>query len=153
MRIGVISDTHGLLRTSAIEALRGSDRILHAGDIGDPVILDALADIAPIDAIRGNNDTDAWAAALPDARLVRIGEVSIHLLHDVKQLAVHPPEGAVDVIVAGHSHRPRIERDADGVLRVNPGSAGRRRFNLPISLAILQVEGRDVQASIVELDA
>src|SRR5687768_6986999 len=90
MRIGVISDTHGLLRASAIDALRGSDRILHAGDIGDLAILEALADIAPVDAIRGNNDTDAWAAALPDSRLVRIGEVAIHLLHDIKQLAAYP---------------------------------------------------------------
>lgn len=151
MRIGLISDTHGLLREAAIEALLGSDRILHAGDIGDAAILDKLACIAPVDAIRGNNDTAAWAAVLPDARLVRIGGVAIHMLHDIKTLPRYPPARPVDVIVAGHSHAPRIQRRDDGVLLVNPGSAGRRRFSLPISIGILQIDGADVQASIVEL--
>ena len=153
MRIGLVSDTHGLLRDAALEALRGSDRILHAGDIGDPAILDALARLAPVDAIRGNNDTAAWAATLPDSRCIRLGGIAVHMLHDLKQLATHPPQGPVDVIVAGHSHRPLIERRADGVLIVNPGSAGRRRFRLPVSVALLHVQGGHVEASIVELDA
>lgn len=152
MRIGLISDTHGLLRPQAIDALRGCACILHAGDIGDPAILDALAALARVEAIRGNNDTAAWAASLPESRLVRVGDVAIHLLHDLKALAAHPPLAPVDVIVAGHSHRPLIERRADGVLVVNPGSAGRRRFRLPVSVAHLDVDGREVRASIVELD-
>lgn len=152
MRIGLISDTHGLLRDEAVAALRGSDRILHAGDIGDPSILDALSAIAPVTAVRGNNDSAAWAEALPAARHVRVGDVAIHLLHDLKDLALHPPTAAVDVIIAGHSHRPHVERRADGVLLVNPGSAGRRRFRLPVSVGHLVIEGQDVQASIVELD-
>lgn len=152
MRIGLISDTHGLLRGEAVDALRGSDRILHAGDIGDPAILEALVRIAPVDAIRGNNDTAGWASGLPEARLVRVGEIAVHLLHDIRQLAAHPPAAPVDVVVAGHSHRPSIERRPDHVLHVNPGSAGRRRFRLPVSVGFLEVDGGDVRASIVELD-
>ena len=150
MRIGLIADTHGLLRPEAIDALRGSDRIVHAGDIGDPAILDALAEIAPLTAIRGNNDTDAWARDLPDAAHFVVDGVAIHVIHDIKTLAAHPPPGAVDVIVAGHSHRPRVER-RDGVLYVNPGSAGRRRFSLPITVAELRVEQGRFDARIVPL--
>ncbi|MFZ5658057.1 MAG: metallophosphoesterase family protein [Pseudomonadota bacterium] len=152
MRIGLIADTHGLLRDEALAALRGSDRILHAGDIGDPGILDALAAIAPVDAVRGNNDTAPWAAALPDVLRVEACGIAIHLLHDIKTLATWPPTGRVDVIVAGHSHRPRIER-RDGVLHVNPGSAGRRRFSLPVSVGILHLDAGGPTASIVELGA
>lgn len=150
MRIGLIADTHGLLRDEALAALRGCDRILHAGDIGDPRILDALAAIAPVDAVRGNNDTAPWAAALPDVLRVEACGIAIHLLHDIKTLATWPPTGRVDVIVAGHSHRPRIER-RDGVLHVNPGSAGRRRFSLPVSVGILHLDAGGPTASIVEL--
>lgn len=153
LRIGLISDTHGLLRPQALEALRGCDRILHAGDIGDPAILDALAAIAPVDAVRGNNDTAPWAAALPDALRVDAGGIAIHLLHDIKTLATWPPTGRVDAIVAGHSHRPCIERRADGVLHVNPGSAGRRRFSLPVSVGFLHLEAGGASASILELPA
>lgn len=152
MRIGLISDTHGLLRPEAVEALRGSDRILHAGDIGDPAILDALAALAPVDAVRGNNDTDPWAADLPATRVVRVGGIAIYMLHDVTELPARPPGAAVDVIVAGHSHRPLVERGVDGVLRVNPGSAGRRRFRLPISVGRLLIERGAARASIIELD-
>jgi putative phosphoesterase len=153
VRIGLIADTHGLLRDEALAALRGSDRILHAGDIGDPGILDALAAIAPVDAVRGNNDTAPWAQRLPEARQLEFGALTIHLLHDIKTLAAHPPPGPVQVIVAGHSHRPRIERREDGVLHVNPGSAGPRRFSLPVSVAILHLGASGPTASIVELGA
>lgn len=152
-RIGLISDTHGLLRPQAVQALRDCDRILHAGDIGDPGILDALAAIAPVDAVRGNNDTAPWAAALPDVLRVEAYGIAIHLLHDIGTLATWPPIGRVDVIVAGHSHRPRIERRDDGVLHVNPGSAGRRRFLLPVSIGLLHLDAGGVTASIVELEA
>lgn len=151
MRIGLISDTHGLLRPQALDALRGCARILHAGDIGDPAILDALAAIAPVEAVRGNNDSADWAQALPDSLHVQVGGVAIHLLHDLKQLDAYPPRAAVDVIVAGHSHRPAITRDAEGVLHINPGSAGRRRFSLPVSVGILHLDAGGPTASIVEL--
>ncbi|HZX79968.1 MAG TPA: metallophosphoesterase family protein [Lysobacter sp.] len=151
MRIGLIADTHGLLRPEALAALRGSERILHAGDIGDPTILDTLATIAPVDAIRGNNDTADWARDLPDTRRLRLGDIALYMLHDLKELPQRPPDAPVDVIVAGHSHRPLVE-PRDGVLVVNPGSAGRRRFRLPISVARLDIDGRRVQATIVELD-
>ena len=150
MRIGLIADTHGLLRPEAIDALRGSDRIVHAGDIGDPGILDALAEIAPLTAIRGNNDTGAWARDLPDAAHVVVDGVAIYIIHDIKTLPARSPPGPVDVIVAGHSHRPRAET-RDGVLYVNPGSAGRRRFSLPITVAELRVEQGRFDARIVPL--
>lgn len=152
MRVGLISDTHGLLRGEAIAAMAGSDHVLHAGDIGDPAILDALARIAPVTAVRGNNDTGDWADALPETRWVRLGDAAIYLLHDLKELGAKPPGSRVDVIVSGHSHRPLIERHADGVLLVNPGSAGRRRFRLPVSVGELLIDGRDARASIIELD-
>ncbi|WP_133478416.1 metallophosphoesterase family protein [Cognatilysobacter segetis] len=138
MRIGLIADTHGLLRPQALDALRGSDRIVHAGDIGDPGILDALAQIAPLTAIRGNNDTEAWAHDLPDTTRLVVGGVAIYVIHDIKTLAAHPPPGAVDVIVAGHSHRALVET-REGVLVVNPGSAGPRRFRLPVSVGHLDL--------------
>ena len=153
MRIGLISDTHGLLRPQAVAALQGCDRILHAGDIGDPAILDALAMIAPVAAVRGNNDTAGWAMSLPESLRVEIDGVAIHLLHDLSQLASLPPTRGVGVIVAGHSHRPSVTRAADGVLHVNPGSAGRRRFSLPVSVGVLQLDADGPRASIVELEA
>lgn len=151
MRVALISDTHGLLRDEALAALQGSDHILHAGDIGDPAILETLARIAPISAVRGNNDHGDWAAALPETRVVRLGDVAIYLLHDLKELASRPPAGPVDVVVSGHSHAPGIERREDGLLLVNPGSAGRRRFRLPVTVGQLLIDGRDVQARILEL--
>jgi putative phosphoesterase len=152
MRIGLISDTHGLLRPEAVAALAGSDLIVHGGDIGDAAILDALGRIAPVVAVRGNNDTAAWAEAVPYSRSVRAGDVAIHVLHDLKELDARPPPGPIDVIVAGHSHRPVVEQRSDGTLLVNPGSAGRRRFRLPVSVGVLDVDGRDVRARIIELD-
>jgi putative phosphoesterase len=146
--VGVISDTHGLLRPEALRALRGSDRILHAGDIGGPAILAALRALAPVTAVRGNNDRDGWARTLPETRVVRLEGVAIYLLHDVHQLDVEP--GRFAVVVAGHSHQPRIER-RDGVLFFNPGSAGPRRFSLPITVGRLLVAHGRVRARIVPL--
>src|SRR5215207_3817571 len=137
--IGVISDTHGLVRPQAIEALAGVDMILHAGDIGTSEVLDTLRDIAPVVAVRGNNDKGQWAESLPHWEVVEIGSVSIYMLHDLKEIDISPA-GTFQVVVSGHSHKPAIE-ERRGVLYVNPGSAGPRRFSLPISLAHLRVEG------------
>jgi len=151
IRIGLISDTHGLLRPEAMDVLRGSDFIVHAGDIGEGV-LDALSTIAPVTAVRGNNDRAPWAERLAETQRLRFGEVTLHVLHDLAELAFDPQAEGVDVVVTGHSHRPRIERRS-GVLYVNPGSAGPVRFRLPVSLALLQVTGSDVSARIVELES
>jgi putative phosphoesterase len=149
-KVGVISDTHGLMRPEALKALRGCDQILHAGDIGSRTVLEALEAIAPVTAIRGNNDTDAWAKGIPETIELRIERTSIHMLHSVKDLDAEAATGA-NVIVSGHSHRPVIER-RDGVLYLNPGSAGPRRFKLPVALAILRVDGAQAHARIVELN-
>ena len=147
MLIGVISDTHGLLRTEAVEALQGSDLILHAGDIGPAAILDELKNIAPVKAIRGNVDVEAWARRLPATRTVMAGDLRIYLIHDVKQLGRTPD---VHVIVSGHSHKPTVVW-RDGVLFLNPGSAGRRRFKLPVTIARIRVSGRTLEPEIVTL--
>ena len=148
--IGVISDTHGLVRPQAIEAMAGADLILHAGDIGNQQVLDTLNTIAPVVAVRGNNDKGDWAQALPDWEVVEIGKVSIYMLHDVKEIEISPSGGGFQVVVSGHSHQPSVE-ERRGVLFVNPGSAGPRRFTLPVSLAHLHVVGEKVEARIVEL--
>ena len=128
--MGVISDTHGLLRPEAVAALEGVDAIIHAGDIGSAEILDALRRIAPVVAVRGNNDRDAWAAALPEIARTQIGATRIWVVHDLKELGEDPARAGVDVVISGHSHRPRVER-REGLLLLNPGSAGPRRFSLP----------------------
>jgi uncharacterized protein len=148
-RIGVISDTHGVLRPQASEALRGVDAILHAGDIGGPEILIALEAIAPVAAIRGNNDRAAWAADIPDYRVVEQGGAKIYLLHDRHELTLYPAPAGCGVIVTGHSHKPLVER-RDDVLYLNPGSAGPRRFSLPVTVALLHV-GATVDAEIIQL--
>jgi hypothetical protein len=148
--IGVISDTHGLLRPEAVEALRGSDRILHAGDVGTPEILQGLAKIAPVTAIRGNVDTAPWARALPATEVIEAGGISIYMLHDLAQLDLKPEAAGFRVVVYGHSHQPKIE-EKNGVLYFNPGSAGPRRFHLPVSVGRLMVEGGKVRAELVEL--
>lgn len=148
--LGVISDTHGLLRPEAVEALRGSDRILHAGDVGAPEILEALAQIAPVTAIRGNVDTDAWARALPKTEVVEAGGVSIYMLHDLGQLDLKLGAAGFRVVVYGHSHQPKIE-EKNRVLYFNPGSAGPRRFRLPVSVGRLTIEAGTVRAELVEL--
>jgi len=147
---GVISDTHGLLRPEAVEALRGSDRILHAGDVGDPEILEALAQIAPVTAIRGNVDTGPWARGLPETEVVEIGAVSIYLLHDLGQLDLKPEAAGFRVVIYGHSHKPKME-ERNGVLYFNPGSAGPRRFKLPVSLGKLTIEAGTVHTELMEL--
>jgi len=136
VRIGVIADTHGLLRPEAIRALHGCDRIVHAGDIGSPQVLQALRAIAPVDAIVGNVDRGEWAAELPAHLELVIGGARIRLLHDLNHLPAHPRPW--DVVISGHSHQPRLEH-RDGVLYLNPGSAGPRRFRLPVSLAYLHL--------------
>ncbi|WP_024508892.1 metallophosphoesterase family protein [Bradyrhizobium sp. ARR65] len=138
MRVGVISDTHGLLRPEAVQRLAGVAQIIHAGDIGRPEIIAELRRIAPVIAIRGNVDTAHWAECYPDTRMVKLGGRSIYVLHDIHQLQLDPASSGVDVVISGHSHRPRIET-IGGVLYLNPGSAGPRRFNLPVTLAILQL--------------
>jgi putative phosphoesterase len=150
LRVGLISDTHGLLRPEAVAALRGSDRIVHAGDIVDPAILDALAALAPVTAVRGNNDRGPWAEALPEAQVLTLGALRLFVVHDRAHLARHAGAAGCDVVVTGHSHQPRVER-RDGVLFVNPGSAGPRRFRLPVTVGRLDVAGAEVQARIVEI--
>ena len=149
-RIGIISDTHGLIRPQALSALAGCTRILHAGDIGGAAIIDALASIAPVTAVRGNNDIDSWGAALPGCATVDTDGLRIHLLHDIADIAIDPRATGVRVVISGHSHMPLIG-ERGGVLYINPGSAGPRRFRLPISVAILDINGGDVAARIVEL--
>ena len=150
-RVGLISDTHGLLRPEAVAFLRGSDFIVHAGDIGDAKVLGELRALAPVTAVRGNNDRGAWADAIAESEVLQVGEVFIHVLHDLAQLDLDPAAAGLQVVVSGHSHHPLIE-ERDGVLYVNPGSAGPRRFKLPIAVAELQVEGRSVKAKLVELE-
>jgi putative phosphoesterase len=149
-RIGLISDTHGLLRPEAVAFLRGCDHILHGGDIGPASILEELAAIAPLTAVRGNNDTAGWAAALPEAVSIDLAGARLFVLHDLRRLALDPIEAGIDAIVAGHSHRPRIETHG-GVLHVNPGSAGPRRFSLPVAVGELVVAQGRVTPRVVEL--
>jgi uncharacterized protein len=150
MIVGVISDTHGLLRPEAVAALRGVDRIVHAGDIGAPEVLSALGELAPVTAVRGNNDKGPWARAIAETEVVDAGGVLIYVIHDVAQLDVDPAAGGFGVVVAGHSHVPRNELQG-GVLWFNPGSAGPRRFKLPIALGRLTIEAGRARGEIVTL--
>jgi putative phosphoesterase len=150
-RIGVISDTHGLVRPEALRALKGSDLIVHAGDIGAPEVLETLRTVAPVVAIRGNNDRAAWARDLPDTEVVERAGRSLYVLHDVHELDLDPRAAGFDAVIAGHSHQPRIERRG-GVLYLNPGSAGPRRFRLPVAVARLDVRARGLEARILTLD-
>jgi hypothetical protein len=150
LRIGLISDTHDLVRPEALAFLAGSDRIVHAGDVCRAEVLDALAAIAPVIAVRGNNDRGAWAARLRESELVELAGVWLYAIHDLAQIAIEPREAGVAVVVSGHSHRPLVER-RDGVLYVNPGSAGPRRFSLPISVGELTIAGGEVSARTVAL--
>ncbi|HKE60368.1 MAG TPA: metallophosphoesterase family protein [Pyrinomonadaceae bacterium] len=147
--IGIISDTHGLVRPEAIAALQGVDLILHAGDIGNQDVLDTLRQIAPVVAVRGNNDKGEWANDLPDWEVTEVGPVSIYMLHNLNEMDVRP-SGIFQVVVSGHSHQPSVE-ERKGVLYVNPGSAGPRRFTLPVTVAHLKVEGENVAAHLIEL--
>ncbi|MDM0017235.1 metallophosphoesterase family protein [Variovorax saccharolyticus] len=150
MRIGVISDTHGLLRPEALAFLQGSDRIVHGGDIGGPEILDALSAIAPLTVVRGNNDGAAWADGVPDTALLEVGGLRLFAIHDLAQLRIDPVAAGIRVVVSGHSHRPLAEQRGP-VLYLNPGSAGPRRFKLPISVAELRIEGDAITPRLVAL--
>ena len=149
-RVGLISDTHNLLRPQALAFLQGSDWIIHAGDVCSQPILDQLASLAPMVAVRGNNDRGDWVDALPEERSVCIEAVTIHVIHDRARLVVHRLPSATRVVVAGHSHKPSVS-ESQGILHVNPGSAGPRRFKLPISVGELIIRGEEVQARWVEL--
>jgi putative phosphoesterase len=151
LRVGIISDTHGLLRPQAEQRLAGVAHIIHGGDIGKPDVIAGLRRIAPVTAIRGNIDTADWAEEYPDTQTVRFGGCTIFVLHDIRELRLDLASCGVDVVVSGHSHRPRIET-IDGVLYLNPGSAGPRRFKLPVTLAILELTARGLRPRIHNLD-
>ena len=150
-RVGLISDTHGLLRPEALALLSGSDFIVHEGDIGNSGVLDELRRLAPLTAVRGNNDKGAWARSIAETEVLQVGEISIYVLHDLAALDLDPAAAGFNVVVTGHSHNPRID-ERDGVLYVNPGSAGPRRFKLPIAVGELRVAGPSVNSIIVQLD-
>ena len=146
----MISDTHGLMRESALAALRGSDLIVHAGDLGTPAVLEALRAVAPVVAVRGNIDKDNWATQLPMTAVAEAGPVLIYVLHDIHELDLDPAAAGFPIVVSGHSHKPG-QRERGGVLYINPGSAGPRRFSLPIGLGFLHLEQGRVRAELVEL--
>ena len=150
-RVGVLSDTHGLLRPETMVFLRGSDFIVHAGDIGTADVLEQLGTLAPVTAVRGNNDKGSWADLCSETEVLQVEDVFIYVLHNLAELDLDPVAAGFQVVVSGHSHQPSIEK-RDGVLYVNPGSPGPRRFKLPVAVAELQVVGSSVQARIVELE-
>jgi putative phosphoesterase len=150
-RIGLISDTHGLLRKEALQTLRGSELIIHAGDVGKLEILEELKKIAPVVAVRGNVDTEPWAQALPETAVADAGAAMIYILHDVNTLDLNPAAAGFHIVVSGHSHKPgKMERD--GVLFINPGSAGPRRFQLPVTVAHLRVGRTSYDVEFVDLE-
>ncbi len=148
--IGVISDTHGLLRPEAVQALRRSDQILHAGDVGDEEILSTLATIAPVTAVRGNVDTAPWCRDLPSTEVIEVGGLLIYMLHDLGQLDLKPRASVFRVVVYGHSHQPKMD-EKNGVLFFNPGSAGPRRFSKPITIGKLTISAGEVRPEIIDL--
>jgi putative phosphoesterase len=150
IRVGLIADTHGLLRPEAKVFLQRADYIIHAGDIGDGAILDELRAISPVCAVRGNNDTGPWAVLLPETETLRLGAVGIYVIHDLAELRIDPVALDVQVVVSGHSHKPSLEH-RHGILFLNPGSAGPRRFRLPIALGELLIEGPSASVRLVEL--
>lgn len=149
-QIGVISDTHGLIRPEALAALKGSELIIHAGDIGGPRILEALGAIAPVVAVRGNMDGGGWAEALPKTEVVEFGETIIHVIHDLGEMDLDPLAAGFSAVICGHSHRPSIQ-SRNGILIINPGSAGPRRFELPVSVALIRITGNTLEPMLVEL--
>ncbi len=150
-RIGLISDTHGLLRPQALDFLRGCDAIVHGGDIGHVDVLDALAALAPVTAVRGNNDSAPWAERLRETETLCFGSVSLHAIHDLARLDIDPAAAGVRVVVSGHSHKPLVQARG-GVLYINPGSAGPRRFTLPIAAGELVIDGAALRARVVGLE-
>jgi len=149
-KIGLISDTHGLLRQEAVEALRGSELILHAGDVGKSEILESLKQIAPVIAVRGNVDTAAWANALPETVVVEESSFSIYMLHNLRQLDLKPAAAGFRIVISGHTHKP-LHEERDGVLYINPGSAGPRRFDLPVTVARLNLAVTPWDLKFIEL--
>jgi putative phosphoesterase len=151
MIIGIISDTHGLLRPEAVELLRGSEHIIHAGDIGSPEIIPALEAIAPVTAIRGNIDREPWARRFPETEIVELGGLNLYVIHDVNALDLSPKAAGFAAVISGHSHVPKQEMK-NGVLYFNPGSAGPRRFRLPVSLGRLEIGSGQLSATLVPLN-
>ncbi len=149
-RIGVISDTHGLLRPEALAALKDSELIIHAGDIGKPEVLTLLGSIAPVLAIRGNNDREAWAKKIPDILNLRINGARLYIIHNVNDLDIDPGAKGFHTVISGHSHKPGVA-SRDGIIFVNPGSAGPRRFKLPVAVSQLTIHGQKVRVKIIEL--
>ncbi|OGR17259.1 MAG: YfcE family phosphodiesterase [Desulfobacterales bacterium GWB2_56_26] len=149
-RIGIIADTHGLMRPEALKALQGSELIIHAGDIGNPQIMEELRTIAPIVAVRGNIDKEQWAQALPERESIEWAGISLYVIHDIKELDLDPAAAGFAAVISGHSHRPSI-RHRSGVLLINPGSAGPRRFTLPVSVALIEVQNGAIEARLIEL--
>jgi putative phosphoesterase len=152
VKIGVISDTHGLLRPEAVEGLRGSDFLIHAGDIDEPTILDKLAELAPVTAVRGNVDRGAWTKKLPTSAVLEVGCVSIYVVHNLQELDLKPEAAGFAAVIYGHTHVPKKE-NKNGVLYFNPGSAGPRRFQLPVSVGRLVVDGAKLKGELLELKA
>jgi hypothetical protein len=150
MKVGVISDTHGLLRPEAVELLRGSEHIIHAGDIGSPEIIPALEKIAPVTAIRGNVDTQAWTSRFAETEVVELEGLHIYVIHDANALDLNPRAAGFAAVISGHSHQPKQEMK-DGVLYFNPGSAGPRRFKLPISVGRLEIIEGNLHAKILPI--
>jgi uncharacterized protein len=148
--IGVISDTHGLVRPEVLKAFQGVDLIIHAGDVGGPGVLEALRAVASVVAVRGNVDRGEWARGLKDTEVVEAGESRLYILHDVHELDLDPSADGFDVVISGHSHSPSKENH-QGVLFLNPGSAGPRRFRLPVSVALLRLEGKSLTAKLIDL--
>lgn len=148
--VGVISDTHGLLRPEAIKALKEVSLIIHAGDVGTPAVLDSLESIAPVVAVRGNTDRDGWACRLPLTEVVEIGGVSLYVLHDLSSLDLNPAASGFSAIISGHTHEPAV-KNKNGILFLNPGSAGPKRFTLPVSVALLRIENNSVKAELLTL--
>ncbi len=146
-KIGMISDTHGLVRPEVIAAFEGVGLIIHAGDIGGPEVLEALRAVAPVVAVRGNNDKGDWARTLPETEVAEVSGSRFYLLHDRNELALNPAAAGFKAVISGHSHRPSIETK-EGVLFINPGSAGPRRFKLPVSIALIRIQGTDLKAEI-----
>jgi putative phosphoesterase len=150
MILGLISDTHGLLRDAALRAMQNTGLIIHAGDVGEPKILEALENLAPLTVVRGNVDTAKWARKLPPTAEVKVGAVRIYVLHDVKELKLKPIPSGVSIVVSGHSHKPAQETRG-GILYINPGSAGPRRFNLPITVARLDLDQKPWKAEFIDV--
>jgi putative phosphoesterase len=150
IRVGVISDTHGLLRPQALEFLKGSELIIHCGDICQPAVIEELSRVAPVRAVRGNNDQGSWADKLPESETIRVAKIRIYVIHDVSQIDIDPVASGVAIVLSGHSHKPSITHRGD-IIYLNPGSAGPRRFKLPICLAELLIDGAAVTPRIVEI--